>query len=123
MIDVQPECEEDSDPLPNFIYDARCERNYTTIYSAEKVSRLSILDRVRRLNDQNFEDIHQKIADLLYSLHGINPRELYCAKRFTDGYGNAGYSLLYKRETESFDTYKIVDVDENGNIISMVETL
>ena len=109
--------------LADFTYDSRDDRTYTEIYSAEKKDERSILDRVRMLVDRNFESIHNKIKENLYSQYRINPRNLYCAKAFTDGYGRKGYTITYKDPDPSIESYKIIDTDLDGNITSLIETI
>ena len=109
--------------LGDFTYDSRNDRTYTEIYSARKKTEGSLLDRVRMLVDRNFESIHNKIAENLYSQYGINPRNLYCAKAFTDGYGRKGYTITYKDPDPSIESYKIIDTDIDGNITTLLETI
>ncbi len=109
--------------LDNFAYDSRNDRTYTEVYSAKKKDERSILDRVRMLVDRNFESIHNKIKENLYSQYRINPRNLYCAKAFTDGYGRKGYTITYKDPDPSIESYKIIDTDLDGNITSLIETI
>lgn len=109
--------------LADFTYDSRNDRTYTEVYSAKKKDERSILDRVRMLVDRNFESIHNKIKENLYSQYRINPRNLYCAKAFTDGYGRKGYTITYKDPDPSIESYKIIDTDHDGNITSLIETI
>lgn len=109
--------------LADFTYDSRDDRTYTEIYSAEKKGERSLLDRVRMLVDRNFEFIHNRIKDNLYSQYRINPRNLYCAKAYTDGNGNKGYTITYKEPDASIESYKIIDTDLDGNITSLIETI
>ena len=109
--------------LADFTYDARNDRTYTDVYPAVKKEGGSILDRVRMLVDRNFEVIHNRIKDALYSQYHINPRNLYCAKAYTDGYGRKGYTITYKEPDLSIESYKIIDTDLDGNITSLTETI
>ena len=69
------------------------------------------------------KSIHKKISDNLYNHYNVNPRELYSAKKYTDGYGAAGYALVYKTQDTPYDSIKLVDTDLNGNIKTFIETI
>lgn len=123
IMDIPFEDKYDFDDIFDFSHDFDCEKSYSVVYSAENEKRKSILDRIRGMVDRNFEDIHNKINEKLYSQYKIEPRDLYCAKKYTDGRGRNGYTLTYKSGETAFESYKIVNTDMDGNINSITETI
>lgn len=115
--------EDPNDTILDISFDIRNERRYQEVYSIEKSKSTSILDRVRRLVDNNFEEIHKKMSDTLYRYYKVDPRTLYSAHKYTDGFGRSGYTITYKDNDDAFDHYQMVDTDICGNIRSINETI
>lgn len=123
LIDIPQNIDESLIDLPDFVYDAREERSYQSVFFAGNSKKRSILDNVRELVDSNFESIHQKINETLYRHYSIDPRELHSVRKYNDGYGKSGYLLVYTTEDSPFDSAKFVDTDINGNINNIIETI
>lgn len=96
-------------------------RSYSTLY-CKKNGSVSLSDEIRELVDRNLREIYDIFTQKLYNVLGVPPRELYSMQRYSSSTGKEGYSLTYRHETDYLQKDTIVELDLQGNIISIVGT-
>lgn len=105
---------------------AYCKTDTKVVFEKDGVARVSLLDRLRRLVDDNFESIRKMIEDNLYNELGLPPRQLESAKSFSrknaDGCAQTGYLLHYHDPDADFSNDTVVETDRNGHVVRVYKT-
>lgn len=87
---------------------------------------MSLRDMVTMAVDNNLRAIHEDITRSLYNNLGLEPRELSLVERFTtqdhSGREVSGYIYNYDKERGQITSRVMAKTDNEGNILSVIET-
>lgn len=97
-------------------------REYRPVEPAQETTSESLLNKIRGLVDERFEEIHTTIADKLYRKLGVPPRELYTVYKFSNKNGDSGYSVRYRHTDGDASSDTIVITDLQGSIKDIYHT-
>ena len=93
------------------------------LYDRKQEEHLSLLERLRRKVDNNLQDIREKVNKQLYANFGIEPRSLSAIYSYQTMSGNKEYRFCYSEDSELYDNYTFVNVDEKGKINRIVGSI
>ena len=103
-----------------------CKTDTKTVFDRRNTGCGSMLDKLRRLVDDNFEAIRKTMEENLYNELGLPPRQLESVKNFSrknaDGAAQDGYLFLYHNPDACFSNDTMVEVNKAGKIIKVYKS-